>query len=109
LKLLIIAYIIAVSVSIFYLAIKLIGLLVRALKGEKIERRSAYSYGSVLKFGLISAIVLSAVSIFIYDVTDSFEVAITLFVFFIALTIAATIRTLLTENHVRSRDGTNKG
>ena len=106
LKLLIIAYIIALSVSILYLAIKLIGLLVKVLKGERIEWRTTYSFGSVLKFSLIGAIVLSAISFYIYHVTDSFEVAITLFVFFMALNIAATIRTLLTEDHIRSRGGT---
>ena len=108
-KLFIIAYIIVASVSILYLAIKLLGLPAKTLKGEKIKWRSTYSYTSVLKFCLIGAIVLSAISIYIYRVTESLEVAITLFVFFMALIIASIIRTLLTENHIRSSDGTKKG
>ncbi len=37
------------SVAILYLAIRLIGLLVKVLKGEKIELRTTYSYRNVLK------------------------------------------------------------
>jgi len=86
----------------------LIGLLRKAIKGEKIYWKVTYSYVSVLKFSLISAIVLSAISFYIYHVTESIEAAITLFVFFIALNIAATLRTLLTESHIKSGSGGKK-
>jgi uncharacterized membrane protein YbhN (UPF0104 family) len=96
---------IAASFSIIYLAVKFIELLIRIMKGEKIEWRATYSYKQVIKVCLNSVIITSLISIYIYHVTESLEVSISLFVIFIVFIISGTIRSLLTEQHIKGSGG----
>jgi Na+/proline symporter len=83
----------------------LLKLLIKWIRGEKIEWVRTYSYKRVIKISLISVVIASGLSLYIHYETGSTEVSLTLFIFFLACIIGGTIRSLLMEEHTKSRGG----
>ena len=82
-----------------------IKLLIKWVRGEKIEWVRTYSYKKVLRVSLVSVAIASGLSLYIHYATGSTEVSLTLFIFFLACIIGGTIRSLLMQEHTKSRGG----
>jgi len=98
LKLVLYAWLVAVfGILIFLFVIAPGKILSKLIKGEKISRKTTYSYYQVIKTSAIFSLVFTVISLAVYLESQSSELSITMFVFFQACTISGCLRILHLE------------
>ena len=78
------------------------------INGERFDTKKTYSYKQPLKFSFFALIIFSIISALIYFETESFELALSFFVFFIACIMSGLLKTLHGESHLKRRGAIKK-
>lgn len=104
-KVLVITFAVLILLLLIYLSIISFKLFTIWIRGEFTVKVRNYSYKRVVRISLISVVIASGLSLYIYYETGSTEVSLTLFIFFLACILAGTIKSLQMEEHAKSRGG----
>jgi len=101
-------YLIITALAILLICVILI--ISSQIKQGKIKLTSTHSYSSVIKTSGFFIIISLIICVALYMVSKSLEATISLFVFLVAIIIAACLRSLFIEYHIKKRsEERNKG
>lgn len=77
------------------------------LKNDKKDTPIEGSYSAVLKYALLFVLLAILVGVVVHAFTGSIEVAISIEIIILACIVAGTIRSLVTEYHIKKKNDQN--